>query len=435
MKLSSTNRQILALAIPSIIANITTPLLALVDTAIAGHMGSAVFIAAIAVGGTVFNMLYWAFGFLRMGSSGPTAQEWGRGDREATHNVLYRSLVISLIGGVLLIALQEPVLRIMLRFMDTDAETSALVGTYFHILIYGAPAVLANYSLTGWYLGMQNSRIPMWTSFIINIVNIAVSLTLVFILKWEIKGVATGTLAAQWCGCLLGLFLTRRYGFSFRNFRYEKVFDYTEFKRFFSINLDIFLRTLCLIAVTVWFTRIGALQSTVMLAVNTLLMQFFIIFSYFMDGFAFAGEALAGRYAGARDIINFRATVKSLIKWGLMLALTFTCIYVVGGDFMLHLLSDDGNVLSASAEFKWWATAIPVAGFAAFTWDGIFVGATMTRSMLLSMSASMAVFFISLHFAFPSMKNDGLWLSFLLYLLTRGIILTIIYLRKRDYRF
>ncbi len=430
MKLSSINRQILALAIPSIVANITTPLLALVDTAIVGHMGSAMFIAAIAVGGTLFNMIYWAFGFLRMGSSGITAQEYGRRDTRAINNILHRSLIVALCGGLLLILLQKPIIGISTMLMDTDKTTSKLVETYFYILIYGAPAVLANYSLTGWFIGMQDSRTPMWISFFINSVNITVSLILVFVFKMEIAGVAIGTLSAQWGGCLLGLILTKRHSFKITQFNPSIVFDRKEFRKFFSINFDIFLRTICLIAVTVWFTRCGATQGTIMLAVNTLLMQFFIIFSYFMDGFAFAGEAMAGKYIGANDNIGFRSVVSSLFKWSASLSIAFTCIYFIGSDYLLQLLSNDTEVIASSREYTIWAITIPLAGFAAFTWDGIFIGATLTRAMLTSMAISMLLFFITLWILFPILGNHGLWTAFIVYLFTRGAILTLLYRKK-----
>lgn len=430
MGFSKINRQILALAIPSIIANITTPLLALVDTAIVGHMGSAMFIAAIAVGGSIFNMVYWMFGFLRMGSSGITAQEWGRGDIRSCYDVLHRSLVIALAAGLLIILLSRPLLSVMLYFMDTDRATSALVDTYFSILVFGAPAVLANYSLTGWFLGMQNSRITMWISVLINVTNIAVSLVLVFVFRLGITGVAVGTLVAQWAGCLAGFIAAGRYGFTFRGYSFRHIFEPSAIRRFFSINFDIFLRTLCLIAVTLWFTREGSRQGITMLAVNTLLMQYFIIFSYFMDGFAFAGEALAGRYLGAADYDAFRLTVSRLLRWGAGIALSFTVMYVAGGDLLLRLLSDDAAVVSSAHEFRWWAATIPFTGFAAFIWDGVFIGVTRTRQMLLSMASAMAVFFISLYFFKPVLSNHGLWLSFILYLVTRGIVLTVFYYRS-----
>lgn len=343
------NRKILALAIPSIVANITTPLLGLVDTAIVGHMGSAVFIASIAVGGSVFNLLYWCFAFLRMGSSGMTAQANGAGDKGAESLVLYRSVLVALIAGLIMIAFSEPVAKGMLWFMDVDESTGLMVMEYVTIAIWGAPAVLSVYSLSGWFLGMQNSRASMWISIVINVSNIAVSLSLVYLFKWEIAGVATGTMVAQWIGFVWGVVvLWHRYRPLSPGWRL--IVDFEGLRRFFSINFDIFLRTLCLVAVTLWFTRSGAAQGTLILAVNALLMQMFMLFSYMMDGFAFAGEALAGHYLGGGDDRNLRKCVKFLLGWGAALSAVFTSLYFVMGDELLGLLSSQPEVIEKSLE-------------------------------------------------------------------------------------
>lgn len=294
----SINRQILAIAVPAIIANITTPLLSIVDVTIVGHLGSDAFLAAIAIGGSMFNMLYWLFGFLRMGTSGMTAQAFGANDTKSQSLTLYRAMVVAFAAGIAIIVLHVPIADLTLKFMDADQTTTLLARKYFSICVFGAPAVLGTYSLSGWFLGMQNSRAQMWISLVINLTNIAASLCLVYLLNLDITGVACGTLAAQWIGLATALTLCRRYGI--KRPSWAQILKVTELRRFFSVNTDIFLRTLCLVCVTVWFTRAGARQSTAILDVNTLLLQLFMLFSYFMDGFAFAGEALCGRYAGAR---------------------------------------------------------------------------------------------------------------------------------------
>lgn len=291
--LSAVNRKILALAIPSIVANITTPLLGLVDTAVTGHMGSAIYIAAIAVGGVMFNMLYWLFGFLRGGTSGLSAQAYGAGNSKETTLVLYRSLIVAVAVGASMILLQRPVENLLIWFLEPDAATAPLARQYFRILIWGAPAMLSTYALSGWFLGMQNSRMIMWTSLIINVVNIAASISLVYGLHWRIEGVATGTLTAQWTGLFAGLLFLRRY--KLVKVSLADILRPVELRRFFFVNIFVMLRTACMIAVTLWFTRAGASQGAVILAVNTLLMQLFLLFSYMMDGFAFAAEALTGR--------------------------------------------------------------------------------------------------------------------------------------------
>lgn len=419
------NRKILNLAIPSIVANITTPLLGLVDTAITGHMGSAVYIGAIAVGGVMFNMLYWLFGFLRGGTSGLAAQAYGAGDRAACDVVLYRSLAVAAAVGVAMILLQWPLQTVLKLFVDSDPVTGSLAGRYFSILIYGAPAVLATYALSGWFLGMQNSRMLMVTSIVINTVNIAASLALVYGLGWQIEGVACGTLIAQWTGLAAGLLLLRRY--RPRRHAIREILCGGELKRFFRVNFDMMLRTVCLIAVTVWFTRTGASQGAVILAVNTLLMQLFLLFSYMMDGFAYAGEALVGRFTGSRDMASMHLCVKRLFMWGAIWAALFTALYFFGGEWFLGVLSSDSDVIAASSDYYLWAVSVPFAGFAAFAWDGVFIGATLTRQLLLSMAGAMAVFFILYVTLFPSMGNHALWLAFVSYLLTRGAIQTWLY--------
>lgn len=423
------NRKILRLAIPSIAANITTPLLALVDTAIVGHMGSELYIAAIAVGGVMFNMLYWLFSFLRGGTSGLSAQACGANDSRASTLVLRRSLIVASGAGILMVLLQQPVFLLLSWFLDAGRETTVLASLYFHILIYGAPAVLGNYAMSGWFLGMQNSKMLLWVSLVINIVNILSSLLLVYGLDMGIAGVATGSLIAQWTGFAAGFLFLRRYRLT--STPLADILRWKELKRFFSINLDVMLRTMCMIAVTLWFTRAGSRQGPLILAVNTMLMQLFLLFSYMMDGFAFAGEALVGKFVGAHDISSLRLCVRRLFVWGAIWAAFFTLLYVVGGEEFLGLLSNDSNVITASREYFIWALTVPFAGFAAFAWDGVFIGATMTRGLLLSMFGAMVTFFITYLFLYPAMGNHALWLAFILYLIMRGLLQTLIFIRHR----
>lgn len=421
------NRKILSIAIPSIAANITTPLLALVDTAIVGHMGSELFIAAIAVGGVMFNMLYWLFSFLRGGTSGLSAQACGAGDKRASTLVLRRSLTVAIGAGLMMILLQQPVFNLLSWFLDAGEQTTALASQYFHILIYGAPAVLGTYALSGWFLGMQNSRMLLWVSLIINVSNIAASLMLVYGLSMGIAGVASGSLIAQWAGFGAGFIFLSRYRLTEISLR--DTLRWQELRRFFSVNIEVMLRTVCLIAVTLWFTRAGSLQGPVILAVNTLLMQLFMLFSYMMDGFAFAGEALVGRYWGASDWKSLRLCIRRLFIWGTAWAILFTFLYLFGGESLLRLLSDDQKVIAASKEYFIWAVTVPLAGFAAFAWDGIYIGATLTRSLLLSMVGAMLIFFAVYYLLADSLGNHALWLAFILYLATRGILQTILFPR------
>ncbi len=423
--MTSIHREIPALSIPLIIANITTPLLGLIDVAIVGNMGSAVYIAAIAVGGAMFNMIYWPFAFLRMGSSGMTAQAYGAENWRASSLVLYRALLVALLVGLVLVALQQLVSSVVIGFMEVDGETRQLAERYFSICVWGAPAMLGGYALTGWFIGMQSSRSAMWMSIFINVINIIVSLMLVYLFDCGFVGVAYGTLIAQWGGLLFGIVLC----LSSRQIKVSvsELFCWVELRRFFSINADIFLRTLCLVAVTLWFTSVGAHQGDTILAVNALLMQLFLLFSYFMDGFAFAGEALVGKYIGARQPDKLAMSIKALFQWSIAVAVIFTLIYLFAGERFLHLLSNDVTVVEASSQFYYWAAIIPIAGFMAFTWDGVFIGATRTRAMLMSMFVAMVVFFVLYKLLITPMGNHGLWLAFIAYLFVRGIVLSVIF--------
>lgn len=428
---NSVHRQILQIALPSIVSNITVPLLALVDTTIVGHLGVPSYIGAIAVGGMLFNMIYWLFGFLRMGTGGITAQAYGAQHRDEAYRVLMRSLSVAVCISLMLILFQRLLVHIVFRFITATSDVEYWARIYYDCLIWGAPAVLAQYSFTGWFLGMQNARIPMCVAIVQNVVNISASLCFVFLLGWKVKGVAAGTLVAQYAGTFMSVafwyFLFRRkqkVGISWR-----KVWEAEAFKRFFAVNRDIFLRTLCLIAVTVYFTSAGSARGELALAANTLLMQFFVLFSYVMDGFAYAGEALGGRYFGAADVARFRALTRSLFGWGLCLTVLFTLVYLFAGARILALLTDESNVICTAIHYLPYAVAVPLVSFAAFLFDGLFIGTTSTRYLLVSMATAAAVFFAFV-WLFPA-DNSMLWTAFLLYLGVRGAVQAGLYSKVR----
>lgn len=420
------NRRILHLAIPSIVSNITVPLLGLVDVTIVGHLGAIAYIGAIAVGGLLFNILYWNFGFLRMGTSGLTSQAYGRKDKEAEIRVLVQAVSVGLFSALAMLILQYPIERLAFRLLDTSAEVEQYAVTYFRICIWGAPAVLAQYSFTGWFIGMQNSRYPMYIAIVMNVINIVCSSCFVFLFKMKVEGVALGTVVAQYSGVMMAL------GFWYYNYKelrgritFKGSLQLIAMRRFFAVNRDIFLRTLCLIGVTTFFTSTGARQGDVILAVNTLLMQLFTLFSYIMDGFAYAGEALSGRYVGACNLVQLKRAVKALFCWGVVLSLVFTLLYGIGGENFLGLLTNDTVVIETAGRYFYWVLAIPLAGFAAFLWDGILIGATATRFMLWAMLVASGSFFVIYYCFSGATNNHTLWLAFLVYLALRGIMQTI----------
>ena len=415
------NRKILQLAIPSIVSNITVPLLGLVDVAIVGHLGSASYIGAIAVGGMLFNMIYWIFGFLRMGTSGMTAQAYGKRDLTEVVRTLLRAVGVGLLISLGLWILQSPILRGAFVLIDATEEVKRWASLYFNICIWGAPAILGLYGFAGWFIGMQNSRFPMFIAITQNIVNIAASLCFVFVLGMKVEGVALGTLIAQYAGLFMAFALWLKYYGRLKAYiDWNGLWGGEEMRRFFSVNSDIFFRTLCLVAVTTFFTSTGARQGDVILAVNTLLMQLFTLFSYIMDGFAYAGEALAGRFIGAKNDVGLRRCIRLLFLWGIVISLSFSILYAFLGRDFVGLLTNDTSVIEASGDYFYWVLAIPLCGFSAFLWDGIFIGATATRQMLYSMLVASATFFIIYYLFYRSMGNHALWMAFLGYLSLRG---------------
>ena len=416
------NKEILNIALPSIVSNITVPLLGLIDVAIVGHLGDASYIGAIAIGGMIFNIIYWLFGFLRMGTSGMTSQAFGAGDSQETARLLVRSCGVGFIAALVLILIQYPIESLSFALIHTTSEIQELTSQYFRICIWGAPAVLGLYGLSGWFIGMQNSRYPMFVAITQNIVNILASLLFVYGCGMKIEGVAFGTLIAQYAGFIMACLLWKRqYGTLRPHVHIKALTNRQAMARFFQVNRDIFFRTLCLIAVTTYFTSAGAKQGEIILAVNTLLMQLFTIFSYFMDGFAYAGEALTGKYVGAKQPQALREMTRRLFRWGFGIAIIFTLFYTLLGEEFLQLLTNDQPVIQASSTYFFWAILIPIAGYSAFLMDGIFIGATKTRYMLWGMLLASVTFF-ALHWALNDAGNHALWGAFIVYLSIRGIV-------------
>jgi len=447
------HREILRIALPSIITNITVPLLGIVDLAIVGHLDNKAAIGAIAVGGLIFNMVYWLFNFLRMGSSGLTAQAYGRFDLFSVRRVLRMGLTVALLFGLAIFCIQRPMEWVAHWVIAPTDEVWNLAIRYFRVRIWAAPAVLSLFAMNGWLVGMQNSRYPLYIAVGQNLINIVISYWLVFHLDMSVEGVALGTVISQYVGLIAALILCR-YELklstplltkdvdnspenSYKQANVDNSDSYTlSYQQFFTVNRDIFFRMICLIAVTTAFTAYGARMGDMLLAVNTLLMQLFTLFSYFSDGFALAGEALVGKYVGreqARSLQNdggnglevLNRVVKQLFVWGIGVTVGFTLLYIIGGEAILRLLTNDQAVITSAARYLPWAAAIPLCGMAAFLWDGIFIGATLTRQMFYSLLLGAFVFFTLRYLLSGCLGdvNDALWLAFLLYLLTRGLYL------------
>ena len=422
------NRELLRLAIPNIATNISIPLLGLVDLALVGRLGDAKYIGAIAIGSMIFNFLYWSFGFLRMGTSGFTAQAYGEKNEKESILVLSRAMFVALIAGVFLIILQYPISELSFYLLDGNSDVESLAKEYYSIRIFAAPATIGLYALSGWFLGMQNARIPMIIAISINVVNIIFNFVFVYGLELKSAGVAWGTLIAQYFGFALALFLLiKKYSYLFKYWNYSLMMKWESLKIFFTVNKDIFIRTFSLMLVFTYFTSQSASTNNIILAVNTLLLQFLFIFSYFMDGFAYAAEALTGRFIGEKNRVKLIEVIKLLFIWGSLISLAFSLIYYLFSDSILYLLTDETQIILKSHDFIIWIVFVPVVSFVSFIWDGIYIGATSSKAMCNSMLISSVLIFFPVTILLKSfLGNHSLWLGLLLFMMSRGLIQTLL---------
>ncbi len=390
------NRDILKLAVPSILANITVPLVGMVDIAVAGHLdaGAATMIGGIAIGTMLFDLLYWNFGFLRVGTGGLAAQAFGRGDMKECTRIFTRAIGISLACAFALIAIQWFFVKTAFLVVDCTPEVRALATQYFFIRIWAAPATLSLMAFKGWFIGMQDTVSPMAVDLTVNGMNVLASVVLAMgIGSWEgmgFAGIAAGTVLAQYSGLLAAVMIMllkyrRKIVPTLAKDEYRDVFRGSETRRFFVMNRDLFIRSLCFIAIYIGFTVISARYGDVLLAVSSIMMKILMIFSYFTDGFAYAGEAMAGKYIGAGNRPMLRATVRWTFIWSMAIAVIFMGIYGFGGVPLLKLMTSDSTVVGASREYLPWLLLMPVVGCAAFTWDGIYICATAAKAIRNSM--------------------------------------------------
>ena len=425
------NRKILNLAIPNIVSNITVPLLGLVDLALMGHLDSEVYIGAIALGGVIFNFIYWGFSFLRMSTSGFTAQAYGEKDRSKSINTLARALLVVAAAATLILILQAPIAWLSFKVIGGSEEVETLAREYFRIRVWAAPAALSLFVFSGWFLGMQNARYPMIIAISVNVVNILLSVFFVFGLKMNSNGVALGTAISQYVGLTIALLLFRyKYIELIRFVSKRAILNIQHLIEFFRVNTDIFIRTFCIILVFTFFTSKSASINDTILAVNSLLIQLLLFFSFFIDGFAYAGEALVGKYVGSHKPKNLKRVVKLLFWWGLGLALAFTLIYLPGTNLILKLLTTQNDVIESARPFIPWVVLVPLASFASFIWDGIYIGATASKAMRNTLLiATFLCFAPAYYFLNPVLGNHALWLGMLLFMFMRGAVQTVLYKR------
>lgn len=424
------NREIFRLAIPNILSNISVPLLSTVDTALMGRF-SEVHLGAVGLGSMIFNFVYWNFGFLRMGTTGLTAQAYGREDRGESFLTLSRALVIALLLAFLIIALQWPFREASLELMQVDAGARDLVAEYFNIRIWAAPATLCLYALFGWYFGMQNAIYPLILTILINGINILVSYLMVFEYQMEIAGVAWGTVIAQYAGLLLAIaFLLYKYRDFASTFSRQALLQFAPFARFLRINRDIFLRTLFLTFAFGFFYSQSSSLGEMALAANVILLQFLNWMSYGIDGFAYAAESLVGKYFGREDKPGLRKAISLSFIWSGVLAVMVSLTYVFFGPQLLRIFTDQADVINAAMPLLFWMALMPIAGTACYIWDGIYIGLTASKAMRDTMALSF-IFYIGGYFLFtPLMGNHGLWLALLVFLFMRGMIQTAFFWKK-----
>lgn len=397
------NRNILKLAIPSILANITIPLVGMADIAVAGRLGSAATIGAIAVGTMLFDLLYWNFGFLRVGTAGLTAQAYGREDFDEAVKVFTQGIATAISFSVIIFAIQYFFLEAAFYFIDCSPEVEQYSRQYFFIRIWAAPATLSLFVFKGWFIGMQNTVTPMAIDITVNVVNLAASIWLGLYTPMGIAGIALGTVIAQFSGAVLSIILM--------NVQYRHLLHYINVRRdvrlrnmksFFAMNGNLFIRSLCFMFIYCGFTSLAAKFGDTELAVSSIMMKLLMLFSYFIDGFAYAGEALCGRYIGAQDKLSLRKAVRLLFVWAISIGVVSTAVYAFCGEWMVRLMTTDIDVINASRPYLFWLVLMPVISCAAFMWDGIFIGATASvpirNGMIYSCIAFYAVYFICEYF-------------------------------------
>lgn len=425
------NKEIFRLAIPNILSNISVPLLSTVDTALMGRL-SEYHIGAVGLGSMIFNFVYWNFGFLRMGTTGLAAQAFGRQDRNEITLVLGRALSIALILAFAILILQYPFCRAAVALMQVEEGLRPLVEEYFQIRIWAAPATLCMYALLGWLFGMQNAVFPLIITIAINVVNIVLSYLLVFRFGMDIAGVAWGTVAAQYFGLFLTVFLLyRKYADDLRSFSLPAFLQWYAFGYFLRINRDIFLRTLLLtFAFGFFYSQSSSLGETA-LAVNVILLQYVNWMSYGIDGFAFAAESLVGKYVGAIDRGRVMQAIRLSFFWAGLMAVSTGSIYMLFSDELFLVFTDELSLLTEARPYLFWMAVFPVAGFACYIWDGVFIGMTASRAMRNTMFGAALVYMIAYYGLTPLYGNHGLWLALIAFLIARAVLQWLLFARHK----
>ncbi len=422
------NKEILRLAIPNIISNISVPLISTVDTILMGNL-SAKHLGAIGLGAMIFNFIYWNFGFLRMGTTGMTAQAYGAKDNNEATNTLYRACLVALSIAFLLLLFSPLLLKGGILAMQVQSSQVSMVETYFNVRMKEAPATLLLYALLGWFFGMQDAIRPLIITVVVNLLNIGLSIYFVKYLGMEVEGVALGTVLAQYFGVILAvIFLILKYK-GYLKMQLNSILERVKLLRFFSVNKDIFLRTICLSTAFFFFYSQSSQGGEIMLAINVILLQFLNWMSYGIDGLAFASESLVGKYTGAKSEKKAYQAIRYVFAWSLGFASLYALVYGICFDKLIVLFNDEPQVLLQAKDYLIWTILLPLIAFACYIWDGIYVGLTASKTMRNTMFLALVVYigvYYSLQTQFP---NHAIWIALFIFLGMRGILMTY-YFRK-----
>ncbi len=405
-----------------IFSNVTTPLIGAVDTAVIGQLGAAHLIGAVAVGATIFTFFYWAFGFLRMGTTGLTAQASGAERNREVLATLYRALLVAGAAGLAIIALQWPIAEAAFALMAASPDVDDAARTYFAIRIWSAPAALANYALVGWFIGLGRAGMAFRLQLLLNLTNIGLDTLFVLAFGWGVAGVAAGTLIAETGAALVGLAVALRAASGLR-LKLWRIFNAGKLRRMVSVNGDIMIRTLSLLFAFSFFTAQGARASDMILAANAVLMHFLSVSAYFLDGVAYATEALTGKAIGARNPVRFSEAVRLSSIWAGLLSCLAGAMFWLAGGAVIDAMTVNDAVRALAREYLVWAALAPVVGVACFQLDGIFIGATRTRDMRNMMLVSLAIYLLAWAVLTPSLGNHGLWAALMILFVTRALTL------------
>ncbi len=419
------NRDLWRLALPMILSNLSTPLLGMVDTAVVGHLEHPYYLGAVALGGTIFGFLYWGFGFLRMGTTGLTAQALGRSDKLEITAALARALILSMLIAVGLLALQKPIATLAFELLEASTQSESYGRQYFTIRILSAPATLATYACIGWFIGLQNTRIPLLLTLLINAINIILDFFFVWHLQWNVTGVAAASVLAEYTGLLVALSLVTKHWRRYPRPTWHTIFLWQPLKRMFAINLHLFIRTLLLIFSFAFFTAQSARLVDVILAANTILLNLQSFMAYTLDGFAHAAEALVGRALGKRDIALLRLTISIAGRWTMAFAITFSLFYALLGEGIINILTSMTSVKEMAMTHLTWAIVLPPLSAWSFLMDGVFIGLTRAREMRNVMALSVLGCYLPMWWWLQPYGNPGLWMAFTAFMATRALLMEI----------